>query len=243
MSEDDAGTPEETPEETGAKHASQPVGYKKTPVEHRFVPGQSGNPKGSSQRRREAAADGRFLSNPAQSALLAEADRVVTVRENGRELQMTMRELITRRLMLDASKGRVMAMRLTSQLLDAAEAGKRKEVEENVKFIMHAKMDGEAALKRARAARTEPPLLVPHPDDIEIDPFTLNITLNGPFDKGSYEQSKHIANIRDKLLDEIVNLKSMKRKSAVQKERLALLPDMVARTEVLLPPSMKLKSK
>ena len=132
MSEDDA----ENAGRKRRKHARQPVGYKKAPVEHRFAPGQSGNPKGSSRRRRDAAAAGRYLSNPSQVALLNEADRVVTVRENGQEVQMTMRELTTRRLMLDASKGGATATRLLSQLLGAAEAGKRKEIEENVKFIV-----------------------------------------------------------------------------------------------------------
>ena len=238
MSEDDA----ENAGRKRRKHARQPVGYKKAPVEHRFAPGQSGNPKGSSKRRRDAAAAGRYLSNPSQVALLNEADRVVTVRENGQEVQMTMRELTTRRLMLDASKGGATATRLLSQLLATAEVAKRKEIEENVTFIMHMKMDGEAALKRAKAAGQEPPLLIPHPDDIEVDPHTLEISINGPIDKKGYDQCSYIANIRDQMLDEIVSLRAMKHKTAAQKQRLALLPGIVARAEDELPPSMKMKA-
>lgn len=238
MSEDDA----ENAGRKRRKHARQPVGYKKAPVEHRFAPGQSGNPKGSSKRRRDAAAAGRYLSNPSQAALLDEADRVVTVRENGQEVQMTMRELTTRRLMLDASKGGATATRLLSQLLGAAEAGKRKEIEENVKFIMHMKMDGEAALRRAKAAGQKPPLLIPHPYDIRVDPHTLEISINGPVDKETYDQCKYFAQIRDEMLSEIENLKALDRKTTTQKKRLAQLPEIVARTEDLLPPSMKMKA-
>ena len=239
MSKDGA----ESDGESVGRSAGERVGYKKTPVEHRFAPGQSGNPKGSSRRRRDAAEASRYLSNPAQSAILAEADRLVTVRENGREIRMTMRELATRRLMLDATKGGATAMRLTMQLLSAAEATTRKEFEGNVEFIMHLKMDGEAALKRAKAAGKEPPLLLPHPDDIEVDPFTLEISINGPIDKKSYDQCKCIANIRDEVLAEIFSLKATKRKTAVQKQRLAVLPEILARTEAELPPSMMMQPK
>ena len=228
--------------QSDAQPAGERVGYKKTPVQHRFAPGQSGNPKGSSRRRRDAAAAGRYLSNPSQVALLNEADRVVTVRENGQEVQMTMRELTTRRLMLDASKGGATATRLLSQLLSAAEAGKRKEIEENVKFIMHMKMDGEAALRRAKAAGQEPPLLIPHPYDIRVDPHTLEISINGPIDKETYDQCKYFAQLRDKMLSEIANLKALDRKTTAQKKRLTELPEIVARTEALLPPSMKMKA-
>ena len=236
MSKDDNA---ESGSQSDAQPAGERVGYKRAPVQHRFAPGQSGNPKGSSRRRRDAAASGRYLSNPSQAALLDEADRVVTVRENGREIKLTMREVHTRRLMLDASKGGATAMRLVSQLLAAAEAAKRKEVEGNVEFIMHLKMDGEATLKRAKAAGQEPPLLIPHPDDIEVDPHTLKISINGPMDKKSYDEFNYTADLRDKMLGEIVSLREMKDKSAAQKRRLAALPDTVTRIEAELPPSMK----
>ena len=238
MSEDDNA---ESDSQSKGEGADERVGYKKTPVKHRFAPGQSGNPKGSSRRRRDAAADGRYLSNPAQAAILAEADRVVIVRENGREVQLTMREVIARRLMYDASKGGATAMRLVSQSLGAAEAAKRKEIEEHVTFVQHMKMDGEAALKRAKAAWAEPPLLIPHPADIKVDPYTLEIDINGPVDKESYEQCKHVANLRDEMLDEIVILTALERKTAAQKKRWSLLPDVLASTEAMLPPSMKMK--
>lgn len=240
MSKDDEDA--ESCGQSDAESAGERVGYKKAPVQHRFAPGQSGNPKGSSRRRRDAADAGRYLSNPSQIALLNEADRVVTVRENGQEVQMTMRELTTRRLMLDASKGGASAARLLSQLLSAAEAGKRKEIEENVKFIMHMKMDGEATLRQAKAAGREPPLLLPHPADIDVDPDTLAISINGPVTKQEYDQCKFFAELRDEMLSEIANLKALDRRTAIQKRRLAALPAIVARTEAELPPSMKMKA-
>ena len=228
--------------QSGAPSVGERVGYKKPPVQHRFAPGQSGNPKGSSRRRRDAAATGRYLSNPAQAALLAEADRVVTVRENGRSVQLTMREVIARRLMLDASKGGAMAMRLAIQSLAAAEAAKRKEVEGNAELMIHMKMDGEAALKRAKAAGQEPPLLLPHPADIEVDPYTLAISINGPINEQEYDHFNYIAMFRDKMLSEIENLQALDRKTTAQKKRLTQLPKIVARTEALLPPSRKMKA-
>ena len=143
--------------------------------------------------------------------------------------------------MLDASKGGATAMRLVMHHLGAAEAGKRREFEENVKFIQHMKMDGEAALNRAKAAGIEPPLLIPHPDDIKVDPHTLEISINGPVDKETYDQCKYIAKLRDEMLSEIATLQALDRKTTAQKKRQAQLPEIVARTEALLPPSMKMK--
>lgn len=233
-------TPDDAPSTPGDDEA---VGYGKPPAQHRFAKGRSGNPTGSSKRRRDAAAAGRYLSNPAQAAILAEADRVVTVRENGKTLQLTMRELLTRRLMLDATKGGATAMRLVSQLLGTAEAAKRREVEEQATFIMHTKMDGEAALKRAKAAGLPPPLLLPHPDDIEVDPYTLNIAIRGPIDEAGYALAKQTASLRDGLISEIAELEVKKRRSAKQEARLAILRRVAADLEARLPPSFRAKAR
>ena len=70
------------------------VGYRCPPRHSRFKPGVSGNP------------DGRFKVHPtADDILLAEADRVIKVQENGRRTKMTGEQLIFARLTVAATKG------------------------------------------------------------------------------------------------------------------------------------------
>ena len=83
------------------------VGYGKTPVETRFKPGQSGNPKG---RPKGLQSIGTLL----QKALLTR----VTLQENGRPRHITIQEVIIRGLVNDAAKRDPKAMRVLFALLE-----------------------------------------------------------------------------------------------------------------------------
>ena len=77
------------------------VGYGKTPVETRFKPGQSGNPKG---RPKGLQSVGTLL----RKALLTR----VTLQENGHSRHITVQEVIIRGLVNDAAKRDHKAMRV-----------------------------------------------------------------------------------------------------------------------------------
>ncbi|GJD97812.1 DUF5681 domain-containing protein [Methylobacterium iners] len=81
------------------------VGYGRPPLKTRFKPGQCGNPKGRPKKPRSLPA-----------AAERELDRMVIVREGGREKRLTKREVIGRRIVDDACRGDPRAIRLVRDL-------------------------------------------------------------------------------------------------------------------------------
>lgn len=86
--------------------APYPVGYKRPPVEHRFQPGRSGNPRGRKKR-----------SKNLQTLLDQELDSAIVVKERGRERRISKREAIVKQLVTNALKGdrKVLELLLRSQ--------------------------------------------------------------------------------------------------------------------------------
>jgi hypothetical protein len=84
--------PEAEPDESG--NAGYEVGYKKPPKHTRFQPGQSGNPNG-----RPAG------SKSFRTLIDRELSTKVTVREGGRVLHLTKRELLVKQMIKKAIEG------------------------------------------------------------------------------------------------------------------------------------------
>ncbi|WP_375462181.1 DUF5681 domain-containing protein [uncultured Enterovirga sp.] len=82
------------------------VGYKRPPVHSRFKSGQSGNPKGRSPK-----------SKNADTLLLAELDRKITITENGMSRTLTKREAFIARLVNGALKGRNREIAIVAKLV------------------------------------------------------------------------------------------------------------------------------
>ena len=83
------------------------VGYGRPPVESRFQPGRSGNPRGRPKGRKSIA-----------RALADSLGGSVTIQEGGRQRKMPMQELIIRRLVNDAARGDVRALKLLLALME-----------------------------------------------------------------------------------------------------------------------------
>ena len=85
------------------------VGFKNPPLETRFKKGQSGNPKGRPAKVKNA------------SILLAiELDKLVVVRENGKEAKITKREALVTSLVNDAITGKSHSRALLLKILDVS---------------------------------------------------------------------------------------------------------------------------
>lgn len=67
------------------------VGYGKPPVHSRWKPGQSGNPKGRPKKERSI-----------KKLIERELDRVITIKNRGKEERITIREAIVRKRVSDA---------------------------------------------------------------------------------------------------------------------------------------------
>ncbi|TPK07388.1 DUF5681 domain-containing protein [Mesorhizobium sp. B2-5-7] len=85
------------------------VGFKNPPVKYRFKKGQSGNARGRPPKVKNA------------STLLAmELDKLIVVRENGRETKITKREALVISLVNDAIAGKNQARALLVKIIDVS---------------------------------------------------------------------------------------------------------------------------
>jgi hypothetical protein len=83
------------------------VGYKKPPVEHQFKPGQSGNPAGRPQGRRNV-----------KSLLLAAANREVQVTVGSRKVTMTQAEALFELVFKRALSGDLKILPIVMELMN-----------------------------------------------------------------------------------------------------------------------------
>lgn len=127
MANDGSDNDEQTP---------YPVGYCKPPHQHRFKPGESGNPRGRPRKSRNL-----------NTLLEAELDRPVVIKEHGRHLRIAKREAIVKRLIANALNGdpRTLALLL--------KPGRANPQPEPIDFDVGSDADLEAYLERAIAAR------------------------------------------------------------------------------------------
>lgn len=94
------------------------VGYKQPPLAMRFKPGQSGNRKG------------RPKGTKSLPKVLAETlARRVTVRENGKPRRMRMLDVLIQKLINDAARGELRAMRLILDLCERYGDGTEQTIE------------------------------------------------------------------------------------------------------------------
>jgi len=92
------------PNETSAPYE---VGYGRPPVQHRFRKGQSGNPRGRQRR------DTRALPPPSmKEAFLKAANQPLTMTVEGQQVTTTRGEAVYHRLVAEAVKGNMRAMKL-----------------------------------------------------------------------------------------------------------------------------------
>ena len=154
------------------------VGYGKPPKRTQFQPGVSGNPRGrprGSRNLRPAVREDQLAK-----LICQEAKRKINVREDGRTRKITMGEAICRSLAAKAAQGNRLYQKLFFDLYSKSEASERERDERILDGIIDYKCQAERVLERCKVTGEKPSDLPIHPDDIQIDMETGEITYTGP---------------------------------------------------------------
>ena len=166
------------------KDADYQVGYGKPPIEKRFMPGKSGNPRG-----RPKGAKNKKKTIPSKneerlkSVILEECYRQIGVRDGEKLIEMPVIQAVLRNLALNAAKGNQRSQRMLTEQLQWVERENKAEHDELLKTMIEYKVDGEKELARRKELGVEGPKLYPHPDHIHVNLATGEVEIRGPMCK------------------------------------------------------------
>lgn len=163
----------------------------------RFKKGQSGNPKGRPKRGERVQpalpVDGILGS------ILAEANRKVAVRENGKVSHISAREGVSRALYATAVKGHPYALRTTIDMLLRGEQAQAREIAEDHAFWEDYRVTCWAEIAHAKRTGKPEPNCLPHPDDIVIE-LGKKVRFTGPVDEADIDKLHQSCRLRDALM-------------------------------------------
>jgi Family of unknown function (DUF5681) len=162
-----------------ASRGDEYVGYRNPPKSGQFAKGRSGNPRGRPRRPKTVAATV-FGDSQFDTMLLEEMGRLVTIREGETIEKTSLMRAATRAIGLRAAKGDVKAYAAVSAKLAAAENRRRAEREEMLRAITEYKRQATQELTRRKQDGGSGPEIIPHPDDIDVNPRTGAVIFNGP---------------------------------------------------------------
>ena len=186
------------------------VGYCRPPIKHRFQPGQSGNKAGRPPKAKSAKKRCRLSSD---DLLLKEAHRVISIVENGKTKRLPMVQVVHRRVLHDAAKGKHQSQRLATELIEKAEQKKERAARLTAdKWLRYKrKYEQESGFDEDRGAPR--PERVPHPADILVDEETCEVRFNGPRTPADKAEWDRQAKARRDALHEIIHLEQERRHS------------------------------
>ncbi len=146
---------------------SYEVGYGKPPVKGRFVKGKSGNPRGRPRKKKKVEAPS--SNTTVRDNFLREADRKITILENGKPIETTLREAAPRALGFAGLKGKVKAIELFMEKDEQYRSERQKEIETDHQFWRNFKEHyNEIKAKAPKKLKG-----LPHPEDLIFPPDGL----------------------------------------------------------------------
>jgi len=170
MSSDQGDSPDDT------------VGYGRPPKSGQFRKGRSGNPRGR-PRKGEIKPNWAPARFPTREVLRAEAERIITINDASGRQQTTVREAVVRALALSAMRGGVYAQRTVLEYLEREDERLHRERRESYDFWQKYQEKSREAAAAAEKAGKPAPDLLPHPDDIVLDAYRLEVRFLGAVDE------------------------------------------------------------
>ena len=185
----------------GNGHGDYEVGYRKPPARHRFPKGQSGNPAGRPKKQsKPSIPEGKgldFATQAANQLLMQEAYRPVVLREGDKLIELPAIQAVFRAMGVSAMKGNRHAQRMIAELVQQVETADRTTRSEYFQTLVEYKTNAERELAQARAKGLPDPEILPHPDDIFIDPRTGEAQVNGPMTEHEKAEWDRVIQHRD----------------------------------------------
>ena len=177
------------------KGVTEGVGYKSPPRQSRFKPGHSGNPNGRPRREQATIAQ----SLPIHDLVLQTAQKLIQIREGDQTRNITLIEAVLQSQAKTALGGSAYAQKHVIERFDKAQAAHARKIAGQVALWSDYVAKARSQIDQAREAGRPEPKILPHPDDIVIDPIA-GVRIKGPFDEQSEAQVLEACRFRDHLL-------------------------------------------
>ena len=208
------------------------VGYGKPPKARQFKPGQSGNPKGRPKGSRNVQPKATIVER-LSSLVLAEAYRLIQIRDGGTLLEIPAVQAALRSLSVQAAQGKLGAQRMLLELVSLAEGERRRERDQLFESAVEYKFDAQAKIDEARRMGHKEPEFLPHPDDLIIDPISGSVVSKGPWTKEEKAELDHMQEIRSGL-EEDLQLEEAQPARKRDHKRIAALKSVIRRFDEVL---------
>ena len=176
------------------------VWYKKPPKATQFSKGETGNPRGRPRKPKPEERTITFSDAPYDAAFREEIYRKLKLRENGEEIELTAQQAIMRTRIMSALKGNRFAQKAALEEIERKEQEYFQRKIDRCIYLNRAKRDGERKLAEAKKNNTEPPKLLPHPDDIVVNLSTGDAYVTGPETEEDEKFCEYSTRFRDYLL-------------------------------------------
>jgi len=168
-----------------AGQAPKSPNYRKPPVEHQFKKGQSGNLNGRPKKKRPSVSSngGGGIFDRVAAIALKEAIRPITVREGGRVEALPAIQAVMRSMFRSAAQGDNRSQRQLLELITRAEADRAIAARDDAAELLKYQAWALEQMADHERQGLDPPELYPHPDDIDFDFGTGEVTIDGPMSK------------------------------------------------------------
>lgn len=169
------------------------VGYAKPPDQTRFQKGKSGNPNGRPRgaKQKPKNINTGFGMKAAEEFLRIEAYRPITVREGDQVIELPAIQAVFRAMGVSALKGNRFVQKTLTEMVAKMEAEHHAAKFELFGTMVEYKHKWDQEIERCRKAGLPEPQMIPHPDDIILDPKDGNVQILGPQTKEQKERLDH----------------------------------------------------